>query len=111
MGAAAVFGTAFEAILPMTDTLTMTSSQAFYNLVVATAALGSGKTLTLPAISAMVGAQNREIKVTNQSSNTATIAAATGDTIVGATTLGVSSATVNAGLTFMHNGLHTWYVF
>ena len=111
MGAAAVFGTSFEAILPMTDNLTMTSSQAFYNLVVAQSSLGSGKTLTLPAISAMVGAQNLRIKITNKSSNTATIAAASGDSIVGATTLGVSSATVNPGLSFEHDGLHTWYVF
>ena len=106
--AAAVFGTSFEAILPMTDTLTMTNSQGNYNLVVGTSGLGGGKTLTLPSIlSGMVPSQNLQIVVANKaaSGGTITIAAASGDAIVGTATL----AAGGTGLTFRHDGLHTWY--
>lgn len=106
--AAAVFGTSFEAILPMTDTLTMTNSQGNYNLVVGTSGLGGGKTLTLPSIlSGMVPSQNLQIVVANKaaSGGTITIAAASGDAIIGTATL----AAGGTGLTFRHDGLHTWY--
>lgn len=108
MGAAAVFGTAFEAILPMTDTLAMTNSQANYNLVVGTSGLSGGKTLTLPSIQGgMVPSQNLRIVVANKSNSggTITIAAASGDSIVGTATL----AAGGTGIVYAHDGLHTWY--
>lgn len=107
MGIAGVFGTAFESILPMTDTLTMTATQASYNLVVGTSGLSGGKTLTLPLVSAMVASQNLWLVVANKaaSGGTITIAAASGDAIVGTATL----AAGGTGLTFRHDGLKTWY--
>lgn len=108
MAIAAVFGTAFEAILPMTDTLTMTNTQGNYNLVVGTSGLSGGKTLTLPSIlSGMVPSQNLKIVVANKSDSggTITIAAASGDSIVGTATVAAGAT----GITYIHNGLHTWY--
>jgi len=108
MATAAVFGTAFEAILPMTGDLTMTNSQANYNLVVGTSGLSGGKTLTLPSIlSGMVPSQNRKLVVANKSTSggTITIAAASGDSIVGTTSLAVGAT----GITYEIDGLHTWY--
>jgi hypothetical protein len=108
MAIVAVFGTSFEAILPMTGDLTMTNSQANYNLVVGTSGLSGGKTLTLPSIlNGMVISQNRHMVVANKSSSggTITIAAASGDTIVGTATIAVGAT----GITYAHDGLHTWY--
>ncbi len=102
-----VFGTSFEAILPMTGDLTMTASQANYNLVVGTSGLSGGKTLTLCAISAMVASQNLRIIVANKaaSGGTITIAANSADAIVGTATL----AAGGTGIVYAHDGLHTWY--
>lgn len=108
MAISGVFGTSFESILPMTDTLTMTNLQASYNLVVGTSGLSGGKTLTLPSIlNGMVPSQNLWIVVANKaaSGGTITIAAASGDAIVGTATL----AAGGTGLTFRHDGLHTWF--
>lgn len=108
MGIAGVFGTSFESILPMTDTLPMTNAQASFNLVVGTSGLSGGKTLTLPSIlNGMVPSQNLQIVVANKaaSGGTITIAAASGDAIVGTATL----AAGGTGLTYRHDGLHTWY--
>lgn len=108
MPAAGVFGTSFETILPMTDTLTMTANQGNVNLVVGTSGLSGGKTLTLPSIlGGMVPSQNLQIVVANKaaSGGTITIAAASGDAIVGTATL----AAGGTGLTFRHDGLHQWF--
>lgn len=108
MAVAAVFGTSFEAILPMTDTLVMTNTQANYNLVVGTSGLGGGKQLTLPSIlNGMVPSQNLQIVVANKSDSggTITVAAASGDSIVGTATIAAGAIAT----TFRHNGLHTWY--
>lgn len=107
MAIAGVFGTSFESILPMTDTLTMTAAQASYNIVVGTSGLSGGKTLTLPKVSQMVASQNLELVVANKSASggTITIAAASGDAIVGTATL----AAGGTGITYRHDGLLTWY--
>lgn len=99
---AAPFGSSFEIILPMTDTLTV--SNAATNLVKGTTQ--GAKTLTLPAISAMVASQNREVKVVNPSGGggTITVAANAADSIIGRTTVAVAN-----GATFYHDGLHTWF--
>ncbi len=104
MAIAGVFGTAFETILPMTGTLTMTAAQANVNLVVGTSGLAA--TLTLPKVSQMVASQNLFIQVSNKSDSggTITVAAASGDSIVG--TLSVLVAT---GIRYYHDGLKTWY--
>lgn len=106
VGAAAVFGTSFEVILPMTNTLTMTAAQANTNLVNGVSGLGGGKTLTLPAISQMVAAQNPFIQVTNNSDSggTITVAAASGDAVKG-----LVSVTAALGARYYHDGLHTWF--
>ena len=108
MAIAGVFGTSFESILPMTDTLTMTNTQASYNLVVGTSGLSGGKTLTLPSIlNGMVPSQNLRLVVANKaaSGGTITIAAAAGDAIVGTASL----AAGGTGIVYAHDGLHTWY--
>lgn len=107
MPAAGVFGTSFETIVPMTDTLTLTAAQANVNLVVGTSGLSGGKTLTLPAISQMVASQNFFIQVSNKatSGGTITVAANSADAIVGVATVAAGAA----GLRFFHDGLHTWY--
>lgn len=104
MAIAGVFGTAFETILPMTGTLTMTAAQANTNLVVGTSGLAG--TLTLPSIAQMVASQNLFIQVNNKTSSggTITVAANSADAIVGATTVLVST-----GIRYYHDGLHTWY--
>lgn len=104
---AGVFGTSFQQILPMTDTLAMTANQADVNLVVGTSGLSGGKTLTLPTIAQMVASQNFFIQVSNKSDSggTITVAAASGDAIVGVATVAPGAA----GLRYYHNGLHTWY--
>ncbi len=91
----------------MTDTLTMTAAQASYNLVQGTSGLSGGKTLTLPAVSAMVASQNLKMVVANKaaSGGTITIAAAAGDNIVGTATL----AAGGTGITYQHDGLKTWF--
>lgn len=101
----APFGTSFEVILPMTGALVMTAAQSNTNLIVGTSSLPA--TLTLPPISALVGSQNLEFFVVNKatSGGTLTIAAATGDAIVGAT-----SAVVASGRVIRHDGLHTFYI-
>lgn len=103
----APLGWPFEVILPMTDNLTLSSDQANTNLVYGSSGLSGGKTLTLPAISQMVAAQNPFIQVSNKSSSggTITVAANSADAIIGATT--VAAAAV--GVRFFHDGLHTWF--
>ena len=102
MAIAGVFGTAFETILPMTGTLTV--SNAATNLVVCTSGLAA--TLTLPSIQQMVASQNFFIQVSNKSTSggTCTVAANAADAIVGATTVLVAT-----GIRYYHDGLHTWY--
>lgn len=102
--AAAVFGSSFSAILPITGGRTIAASEAFYNLVVANS--GMPDTLTLPAISQMVASQNLSIQINNKSTSggTLTIAPNSADTIVGRTTVAAGTAT-----TFKHNGLNVWY--
>jgi hypothetical protein len=104
MAIAGVFGTAFETILPMTGTLAMTAAQSNVNLVVGTSGLAG--TLTLPSIAQMVGSQNFFIQVSNKSTSggTITVAAASGDAIVGATTVLVAT-----GIRYYHDGIHTWF--
>lgn len=104
---AGVFGTSFQQILFMTNTLTMLAEQADVNLVVGTSGLGGGKTLTLPAVSQMVASQNEFIQVSNKSDSggTITVAAKAGDSIVGVTTVAAGAA----GLRYYHDGLKTWY--
>lgn len=101
----AVFGTSFEVILPITGTTVMTADQANTNMIRCDS--GMAGTITLPAISALVAAQNLEFYLVNKSSSggTATIAAASGDSIVGATT-----AAVATGRTIRHDGIHTLYI-
>lgn len=101
----AVFGTSFEVILPITATTVMTVDQANTNMIRCDS--GMAGTVTLPPISALVAAQNLEFYITNKSSSggTVTIAAASGDSIVGATT-----AVVASGRTIRHDGLHTFYI-
>lgn len=103
---ASIFGTSFELILPATGTLTMTAAQANTNLVRCDS--GMPATITLPQISQMVAAQNLVIYIVNKSSSggTATIAAFSGDSIVGQTT-----ALVATGVACRHDGIKTWYVF
>jgi cell wall assembly regulator SMI1 len=107
MAIAGVFGTAFQEILPMTDDLTMSATQASYNIVVGTSGLSGGKTLTLPQVKQMVASQNLWMAVANKaaSGGTITIAAFSGDSIVGTATL----AAGGTGLLFRHDGLKTWY--
>jgi tripartite-type tricarboxylate transporter receptor subunit TctC len=102
MSIAAPFGTAFEIILPMTDTLTV--SNAGTNLVHGVSQ--GAKTLTLPSIQAMIASQNFSIQVTNASGSggTITVAANAADAIVGQTAVLVAT-----GVTYKHNGLHTWF--
>lgn len=104
MTTAAVFGTSFEIILPMTGTLTV--SNAATNLVVGTSGLPA--TVTLPSVAQMVASQNLGMIIVNKSSSggTLTIAAASGDSIVGQTT-----AAVATGVTARHDGLKTWYIY
>lgn len=104
---AGVFGTAFQQILPMTNTLAMTADQADVNLVYGLSGLSGGKTLTLPAISQMVASQNLFIQVSNKSDSggTITVAAASGDSIVGATTVAAGAL----GVRYYHDGIHTWF--
>lgn len=105
-GAVGVMGTSFEVIIPMTNDLTLTDGN--FNLVHGISGLGGGKTLTLPTIAEMVSSQNLEAYVVNAagSGGTITIAAATGDSIVGATTVAVGT-----GRTIRHNGLKTYFIF
>ena len=103
MASAAVFGTALEIIRSMTDNLTITDGAT--NLVTGTTGLGGSKTLTLPPISAMVASQNLMLFVVNTvTGNTFTVAAASGDSIVG-----IVSITVGTAVTYRHDGRHTWY--
>lgn len=102
----APLGFGFEIIIPMTGTLAITDGAT--NLVVGTSGLSGGKTLTLPSIQgAMVPSQNPFIVVANKSDSggTITIAAASGDSIVGTATLSAGGT----GLTFRHDGLHQWF--
>lgn len=104
---AGVFGTAFQQILPMTDTLTMTGNQADVNLVYGLSGLSGGKTLTLPKINQMVASQNFFIQVSNKSDSggTITVAAAAGDAIVGATTVAAGAV----GVRYFHDGISKWF--
>jgi glutamate 5-kinase len=99
---ASPFGTAFEIILPMRDTLTVTNAAT--NLV---RGVDQGaKTLTLPSIQEMVASQNFFIQVTNASGSggTITVAANAADAIVGQTAVLVAT-----GVRYYHDGLHTWF--
>lgn len=102
-----VFGTSFESILPITGVTAMTSAQASYNLVLGVS--GMPATVTLPAVSAMVANQNLMLFIANKSTSggTLTIAAASGDSIVGATTVTAGGV----GLIARHDGLKTWFTF
>ena len=104
---AGIFGTSFQEILPMTDDLVMSATQASVNLVVGTSGLSGGKTLTLCAVSAMVASQNLWLLVSNKaaSGGTITIAAHSGDAIVGTASL----AAGGTGIMYRHDGLKTWY--
>ncbi len=106
MAIAGVMGTSFETILSMTDNLTLSASQANTNLVYGLSGLSGGKTLTLPKVSQMVASQNFFIQVNNKSSSggTITVAAASGDAIIGQTTVAVAT-----GLRFFHDGVLTWF--
>ena len=85
MAIAGILGWPFETIVNMTDDLTLSSSQSNVNLVVGLSGLSGGKTLTLPAISQMVGSQNPCIRVCNKSSSggTITVACNSANTIIG----------------------------
>jgi len=105
MATAAFLSSPYEIILPMTDNLTV--SDAATNLVVGTSGLSGGKTLTLPAISAMVASQNPYIKVVNASGAGGTITVtknAADSTIIGQVTVAVAT-----GCTFSHDGRHQWF--
>lgn len=101
----APFGSSFEVILPATGALVMTSDQANTNMIRCDS--GMPETITLPPISALVAAQNLEFYLVNKSTSggTATIAAPSGNSIVGATT-----AAVATGRTIRHDGLSTFYI-
>lgn len=100
----APYGWPFEIEVAMIDTLTITDGAT--NAVIGTSGLSGGKTLTLPAITAMVASQNPYIIVANKaaSGGTITIAANSADAIVGTATLAAGAT----GLVLRHNGLHTW---
>lgn len=107
MPAAGVFGSAFETILAMTGTLTMSASQANTNLVYGASGLSGGKTLTLPKISQMVASQNSFIQVSNKSDSggTITVAPASGDSIIGATSVAAGAV----GVRYFHDGISKWF--
>lgn len=88
----------------MTGALTLAAADASVNLVVGTSSMPD--TLTLPPISGMVAAQNYKIQVTNRgtSGGTITVAAASGNTIAGRTTVAIST-----GTQFFHDGISTWF--
>jgi len=106
MGIASPFGSSFEVILPATGATVMTAAQANTNLVRCDS--GMPATITLPQISQMVASQNLVIYIVNKSSSggTATIAAFSGDSIVGQTTVAVAT-----GVQARQDGLKTWYIF
>ena len=89
----------------MTGDLAVTDGAT--NLVVGTSGLSGGKTLTLPPVANMVASQNPYIMVANKaaSGGTITIAAASGNSIVGTATL----AAGGTGLVFRHDGISTYY--
>ena len=102
----ALLGWPFEIIIAMTDTLVLTDGAV--NLVLGTSGLSGGKQVTLPSIlGAMVPSQNPFIIVANKSDSggTVTVAAASGDAIIGTATIAAGAIAT----TFRHNGLHTWY--
>ncbi len=102
--AVAVMGTAFEIILNMTDTLTVTDSAT--NLVTCSSG-SSGKVLTLPAIAQMVASQNQWLIVVNNSSGNVTLTPNSADT---ATILGLGATLATShGVKLYHNGVHQWY--
>lgn len=104
---AGVFGTAFQQILAMTNTLTMSADQADTNLVYGLSGLSGGKTLTLPKISQMVASQNFFIQVSNKSDSggTITVAAFSGDSIIGATSVAAGAV----GVRYFHDGISKWF--
>lgn len=101
----AIFGTSFEVILPITGTTVMTGAQANTNMIRCDS--GMAGTVTLPTIAALVASQNLEFYLINQaaSGGTCTIAAPSGNTIIGATT-----AAVATGRTIRHDGVATFYI-
>ena len=105
MTTAAVFGTSFEVILPMTDTLTVTNAAT--NLVQGTTQ--GAKTLTLPSIANMVASQNLQIMVVNPSGGGGTITVA--PNAADSTIIGRVTVLVATGAIFRHDGLHQWYGF
>lgn len=103
MASAAPFGTQLEIIRVMTDNLILTDGAT--NLVSGSAALAGSKTLTLPSIANMVASQNLVLFVSNATGgNTFTVAAASGDSIVG-----IVSVVSPGSATYRHDGRHTWY--
>lgn len=103
MSTAAPFGTNLEVIRVMSDNLTITDGAT--NLVYGSAALAGSKTLTLPSIANMVASQNLVLFVSNTTGgNTFTVAAASGDSIVG-----IVSIVSPGSATFRHDGRNTWF--
>ena len=105
MAIAGVFGSSFETIVKMTDTLTLTAAQANINLIYGAASMGA-KTLTLPKVSQMVASQNPFIQVNcpSDGGGSITVAAATGDSILGSVTVAVAT-----GLRYYHDGISRWF--
>ena len=105
MAIAGVFGSSFETIVAMTDTLTLTAAQANVNLVYGAAGMGA-KTLTLPAIAQMVASQNPFIQVTcpSDGGGSITVAGNSVDAIKGQVTVAVATA-----VRYYHDGIHTWF--
>jgi hypothetical protein len=103
---AGIFSLPFEEILPMTGALTMTAAQATVNLVIGTSSMPD--TLTLPTVAQMNAAQNLQIYVINltASGGTITVAAPSGNTLSGRSTVVVS-----AGAVFRTDGLTRWFGF
>lgn len=105
MAIAGVFGTGFETILAMTDTLTLSAAQANVNLVYGAASMGA-KTLTLPSIAQMVSSQNPFIQVNcpSDGGGSITVAPASGNSILGQVTVAVAT-----GVRYYHDGISRWF--
>jgi hypothetical protein len=103
----APLGWPFEIIVPMTDNLAITDGAT--NIVVGTSGLSGGKTLQLPPVQQMALSQNPSIVVANKaaSGGTITIAITTGsgDNIVGTASLAAGAT----GITYRHDGIHTYF--
>lgn len=105
MATAGFLGGAYENILPMTNTLTVTDATT--NLVVGTSGLGGGKALTLPSIAQMVASQNLQIQVVNASGSGGTITV--GPNAADSVIIGQVAVAVATGVVYRHDGRHQWY--